>query len=129
VFLNKHLYLGLNPSSRMRGGTKLRVPVSKEISEQLSEDAAAKEKRWHDAKENETPRMIVATQCPGATVADLIAMNAKRFPDLQPSSRLRKGTRLRLPRPKSEGEPTADSLYLESCSAWEDDPEVRRRIS
>lgn len=116
----------------MRGGTKLRVPVSKEVMQKLinpqgtnenASNSIQQEKRWYDAKENETPRMIVANHCPGMKVADFIAVNAKRFPDLQPGSRLRKGTRVRLPKVKREGT-TAEELYRESCLAWEDDPEV-----
>lgn len=116
--------MNLTVSSRMRGGTKLRVPISKDIYQSINQNEDDKPKKWHEAKENETPRQIVASQCPSVKVQDFITANSKRFPDLQPGSRLRKGTRVRLPRPKNEAATTPDEIYRESCLAWEDDPEV-----
>jgi hypothetical protein len=97
VFLNKHLYAGLAPGSKLRGGTRLRVPRPADPASGRKA-VAAPPSVWHECRENETPREIAKRLGLAGGHAPLVALNAKRFPDLAAGSRLRKGTRLRLPR-------------------------------
>jgi hypothetical protein len=154
VFLNKHLYAGLAASSKLRGGTRLRVP--RPPDPECHDDAnssggvgqVAPPSMWHECKENETPRDIAKRLNLAGGHAALVALNSKRFPDLAPGSRLRRGTRLRLPRaPRvlpgalNPGETTSstddgakglllehvpdlEELYQEALIAWEEDPDV-----
>ena len=151
VFLNKHLYAGLAPSSKLRGGTRLRVPRPPDVHPDGHDDSSSPQvappSMWHECKENETPRDIAKRLNLAGGHAALVALNSKRFPELAPGSRLRRGTRLRLPRaPKvlpvslNPGEltscgdggakgllehvPDLEELYQEALIAWEEDPDV-----
>eukprot|EP01047_Picozoa_sp_COSAG01_P006011 COSAG01_NODE_214_length_21729_cov_684.831623_3_plen_742_part_00 len=132
VFLNKRLYSGLTELSKLKGGTKLRMPESsaeapegeeavhkpapktdgkgsrgKKGKDVAAAAAAAKAPEiekpvWYKALNDETPKIIAAKL--GVAAVDLVAVNRPRYDGLTQTSRLMAGTKLRVPRPRQAGE-------------------------
>lgn len=138
VFLNKQFYAGLTTSSRLKAGTRLRIPkksqpvataddndeaggtssASTSAFKGLPEEEAAEDKGqstlplWYTAKNNQTPKLIATAL--GVDMKALVDLNRRRYPTLAPSSRLREGTQLRVPR--GDG--------MEDEEDWREDPDV-----
>jgi hypothetical protein len=106
VFLNKDIYPDLRPTSRLMKGTQLYVPESHDDEEKPAESNEIDQKnrnntptpetptKWFVAKENDTPRKI-AKQF-GIACNKLVSGNRRRLPELQATSRLRAGTRVKV---------------------------------
>ncbi|KAL3915459.1 MAG: hypothetical protein SGILL_005644 [Bacillariaceae sp.] len=101
IFLNKDLYVDLKPTSRLKRGTLLHVPelpADEEDPVQSSASGGTKSPgsptKWFVAKENDTPRKI-AKQF-GLACNNLVSANRRLLPELQATSRLRAGTRLKV---------------------------------
>ena len=104
IFLNKDIYPDLRPTSRLMKGTQLYVPEN--LDEEDAEDSEGYRKdnqsspipetptKWFVAKENDTPRKI-AKQF-GIACNKLVLGNRRRLPELQATSRLRAGTRVKV---------------------------------
>ena len=92
IFLNCDLYKDMQPSSRLMKGTMLHIPAPEEEStNQSDQDSPTK---WFVAKENDTPRKIAKTF--SIPCKALVEANRKRLPELQASSRLKEGTRIKV---------------------------------
>jgi hypothetical protein len=91
MFLNKDVYKEITPKSRLMKGTILRIPVSQQPTNQNDQNSPSK---WFVAKENDTPRKISSKF--GIACKALVASNKNRLPELQPSSRLKEGTRIKV---------------------------------
>jgi hypothetical protein len=104
VWMNKHLYPGLDTSSKMKEGTKLRIPVVKSAAEtkKAAKAAAAKASAAearpsvYEASNDETPKMIANKL--GIDVVDLVSANRSRYEGMTQTSRLMAGTKLKIPR-------------------------------
>lgn len=108
IFLNKDIYPDLRPTSRLIKGTQLYIPkVSEEDSQATTGESNDQERKkpgtpttaetptkWFLAKENDTPRKI-AKQF-GIACNKLVSGNRRRLPELQATSRLRAGTRVKI---------------------------------
>ncbi len=105
VFLNKDIYPDLRPTSRLMKGTQLYVPENLDNDETTGPKSDQKKHRngtpvaetptkWFVAKENDTPRKI-AKQF-GIACNNLVSGNRRRLPELQATSRLRAGTRVKV---------------------------------
>ena len=106
VFLNKDIYPDLKPTSRLMKGTQLYVPktIDDEETEESKQGDDKKHQtgsppsetptKWFLAKENDTPRKI-AKQF-GIACNKLVSGNRRRLPELQATSRLRAGTRVKV---------------------------------
>jgi len=104
IFLNKDIYSDLRPTSRLMKGTQLYIPknLDEEKTTGLNEgDEKHKSNnppetptKWFVAKENDTPRKI-AKQF-GIACNKLVCGNRVRLPELQATSRLRAGTRVKV---------------------------------
>eukprot|EP00537_Pseudo-nitzschia_pungens_P014004 CAMPEP_0172385816 /NCGR_PEP_ID=MMETSP1061-20121228/3429_1 /TAXON_ID=37318 /ORGANISM="Pseudo-nitzschia pungens, Strain cf. pungens" /LENGTH=1063 /DNA_ID=CAMNT_0013114967 /DNA_START=242 /DNA_END=3433 /DNA_ORIENTATION=- len=106
IFLNKEIYPQLKPTSRIKKGTQLYVPKTEdEENPQESLNRNDEERKcsspgpesptkWFVAKENDTPRKI-AKQFDIAC-NKLVLGNRRRLPELQATSRLRAGTRVKI---------------------------------
>ena len=114
VWLNKHLYPGLDASSKMKGGTKLRVPVVKSAADtkKAAEAAAAKASAddarpsVYEALNDETPKLIANKL--GIDVVDLVSVNRSRYEGMTQTSRLMAGTKLKIPREKADDDDDDD---------------------
>lgn len=108
IFLNKDIYPGLRPSGKLMKGTLLHVP---EISEEKEagniesnrgdahdqnsgSSTSESPTKWFVAKENDTPRKI-AKQF-NIACKNLVSANRRRLPELQATSRLKAGTRVKV---------------------------------
>jgi len=112
IFLNKDIYPDLRPTSKLMKGTQLYVPESHDDEETSAEGSNENENqnknqknrnntttpetptKWFVAKENDTPRKI-AKQF-GIACNQLVSGNRRRLPELQATSRLRAGTRVKV---------------------------------
>mmetsp|Transcript_27416 Transcript_27416/g.64236 ORF Transcript_27416/g.64236 Transcript_27416/m.64236 type:complete len:1027 (+) Transcript_27416:261-3341(+) len=103
IFLNKDIYPELRPTSRLMKGTQLYVPKNHETDAEDSEGDEVNQQsastpetptKWFVAKENDTPRKI-AKQF-GVACNKLVSGNRRRLPELQATSRLRAGTRVKV---------------------------------
>jgi len=101
VFLNKDIFPDLRPTSRLIKGTQLYVPENMDDDENGSgqqqrngSPAPETPTKWFVAKENDTPRKI-AKQF-GIACNKLVSGNRLRLPELQATSRLRAGTRVKV---------------------------------
>lgn len=113
IFLNKDVYPDLRPCSRLMQDTILYVPERVEPEapmEYWGRDVtspkpftskaaaaaapAATPTKWFVTKENDTPRKVA--QQFGIPCNKLVAANRHRLPELQATSRLKKGTRLKV---------------------------------
>ena len=102
IFLNKDLYPDMKPSSRLMKGTQLYVPENPDDDSKQGRDnnqrngspAPETPTKWFVAKENDTPRKI-AKQF-GIACNKLVSGNRRRLPELQATSRLRAGTRVKV---------------------------------
>jgi len=96
IFLNKDLDTNLSPSSRLRRGTLLKLPVPTDSSSSTTKNDNFKSEptKWYIAKENDTPKMIAKKlNLPCKKVVDA---NRVRLPELMASSRLKAGTRIKI---------------------------------
>ena len=102
IFLNKDVYSNLVPGSCLIRGTEIFVPAEKAVHDATSNMVRNQNKfhgkssaiQWHLAGDNETPKMIA--QRFGLNCRQLVKANKDRLADLQPSSRLIQGTRMRV---------------------------------
>ncbi|VEU39172.1 unnamed protein product [Pseudo-nitzschia multistriata] len=106
IFLNKDIYPELRPTSRLIKGTQLYVPkrqeekplsaspVVNDLASTCSTPGPETPTKWFVAKENDTPRKI-AKQF-GVACNKLVAGNRRRLPELQATSRLRAGTKVKV---------------------------------
>lgn len=103
IFLNKDIYPDLRPTGRLMKGTLLHVPeIEKEEKNERNncDDQSAKSRsaetptKWFVAKENDTPRKI-AKQF-NIACKKLVSANQRRLPELQATSRLKAGTRVKV---------------------------------
>lgn len=90
LFLNKDIYFDLAPSARLRKGTILLVPLK--VSQPDSKNTSPT--KWFVAKENDTPRKIAKKF--SLPCKKLVEANLNRLPELQPNSRLKAGTRMKI---------------------------------
>lgn len=91
IFLNKEVYKGIVPSSRLMKGTILHLPVV-QTSEQQPKNLAPT--KWFVAKENDTPRKIAKMF--SLPCKKLVEANQNRLPELMATSRLKEGTRIKV---------------------------------
>mmetsp|Transcript_6926 Transcript_6926/g.7922 ORF Transcript_6926/g.7922 Transcript_6926/m.7922 type:complete len:1045 (+) Transcript_6926:284-3418(+) len=105
VFLNKNIYQDLRPTCKLIKGTRLHVPEIHEgeagNNESNSGDGQTRQTntpetptKWFVAKENDTPRKI-ANQF-NIACNKLVLANRRRLPELQATSRLKAGTRVKV---------------------------------
>jgi len=101
IFLNKDIYPDLRPTSRLMKDTQLYVPENLDDEKAGESDDGDDKKpskntptKWFVAKENDTPRKI-AKQF-GIACNKLVSGNRRRLPELQATSRLRAGTRVKV---------------------------------
>ncbi len=90
IFLNKDVYTDVTPSARLMKGTILHVPLQRSPLESKSTSPA----KWFIAKENDTPRKIAKKF--SLPCKKLVEANNHRLPELQPTSRLKAGTRIKV---------------------------------
>eukprot|EP00980_Cylindrotheca_fusiformis_P004196 scaffold912_cov119-Cylindrotheca_fusiformis.AAC.12 len=90
VFLNRDVYPDIGVKSRLRKGTTLYVPNFPEPKESKKQAPT----KWFVAKENDTPRKIAKLH--SVACNKLIQANIHRLPELQPASRLKAGTRIKV---------------------------------
>ncbi|KAG7350646.1 lysM domain containing protein [Nitzschia inconspicua] len=98
IFLNKDIYKDLRPTSRLIKGTLLNVPEPMEEDNEAANNYGSKAPdsptKWYVAKENDTPRQIAKRF--GLACNTLVSANRRRLPELQATSRLKAGTRLKV---------------------------------
>ena len=104
IFLNKDIYPDLRPTSRLHKGTQLYIPkIHDEKTGQSNGVDKAQDRstsvsetptKWFVAKENDTPRKIAKHF--GIPCNKLVSGNQRRLPELQATSRLRAGTRVKV---------------------------------
>jgi hypothetical protein len=100
IFLNKDIYKGIMPSSRLLAGTVLHIPVvakpcPKDVRRGRSAEAEnARKPQWHVAKEDETPREIAKLY--DVSSKDVVEANKRRLPGLVSTARLKRGTRIKV---------------------------------
>ena len=98
IFLNKDIYQELRPTSRLNRGTRLHVPDSgdskSDVDQNCHPPTPVTPTKWFIAKENDTPRKI-AKQF-GIACKKLVLANQHRLPELQATSRLKAGTRVKV---------------------------------
>jgi hypothetical protein len=90
IFLNKDIYLDLVPGARLMKGTILHVPLTQPPPESKNTSPT----KWFIAKENDTPRKIAKKF--NLPCKKLVEANLHRLPELQPTSRLKAGTRVKI---------------------------------
>lgn len=90
IFLNKEIYTDITPSSRLMKGTILYVPLKQPPIESKN----LLQTKWFIAKENDTPRKIAKKF--SLPCKKLVEANHHRLPELQPTSRLKAGTRIKV---------------------------------
>ena len=91
LFLNEDLYPGLTASSKLKGGTKLRVPVIKPPPQERTDGLPP----VYLAKNDETPR-IIANKL-GIDCKALVNLNKRFLSGLNHFSRLKPNSKLRIP--------------------------------
>jgi|EP01046_Picozoa_sp_COSAG06_P001497 hypothetical protein len=91
MFLNKDLYPGLTTSSKLKGGTKLRVPVVKPPPQERTDGLPP----VYMAKNDETPRQIANKL--GIDCKTLVNLNKRFLTGLNQHSRLKSNSKLRIP--------------------------------
>lgn len=104
VFLNKDLYEGLNPRSKLKLHTSLYIPSTKATRFDASTNALTEQDlegessapKWYVARENDTPKMIAKIF--NLDCDPLVGANLERLPELQSISRLKEGTRIKVSR-------------------------------
>jgi hypothetical protein len=95
IFLNHAIYKDITPSSKLMKGTILHLPVPPpSLAEQERQKSQELPTKWFVAKENDTPRKIAKMF--GVACLDLVEANRQRLPELQPASRLKAGTRVKV---------------------------------
>lgn len=106
IFLNKDRYPDMRPTSRLKKGTELFAPKTKEENTSSASVAGNDNEskcytpgpetptKWFVAKENDTPRKIAKHF--GIACNKLVSGNRRRLPELQATSRLRAGTRVKV---------------------------------
>jgi hypothetical protein len=106
VFLNKRLYPELTPSSRLKGNTKLRIP-KRPNNEGASPMSGVRQElpSFYHSLNNETPKGIASKL--GLDAGDLVAANRHRYEAMTQTSRLKEGTKLRVPRTRQFGDSDA----------------------
>ena len=91
MFLNKDIYPGLTTSSKLKGGTTLRVPVVKPPPTERTDGLPA----VYMAKNDETPRQIANKL--EIDVKVLVNLNKRFLNGLTQHSRLKQNSKLRIP--------------------------------
>ena len=91
IFLNKDIYPDITPRSKLKKGTILHVPQEVRLSPTSDDSSPTK---WFIAKENDTPRKIAKKF--NVPCKQLVLANLNRLPELQPASRLKEGTRIKV---------------------------------
>jgi len=99
VFLNRDIYPDLSIRSKLKKGTTLFIPKPQveDLHESTENQTLSKEEtpnKWFVAKENDTPRKIAKIH--GVACTNLVQANVSRLPELQASSRLKSGTRVKV---------------------------------
>lgn len=107
VFLNKDIFKDLRPTSRLIKGTLLHVPEAPKVDDVLEHcqtrgtpnvsktpSTPGSPTKWFVAKENDTPRKIATMY--GISCNKLVLANRRRLPELQATSRLKAGTRVKV---------------------------------
>jgi hypothetical protein len=97
IFLNKDIYKDLRPTSRLIKGTLLHIPQLSEDNERTNSKepkSPGSPTKWFVAKENDTPRQIAKRF--GLACNKLVSANRRRLPELQATSRLKAGTRIKV---------------------------------
>jgi hypothetical protein len=114
IFLNKDVYPDIIVKSRLKKGTTLYIPKVEGNQTEINQTPT----KWFTAKENDTPRKIAKIN--GVACNKLVKANARRLPELQASSRLKAGTRVKI----SNFEQT-DEVYQQYCHwSFPDDSSV-----
>lgn len=90
IFLNKDIYKEICPSSRLMKGTILHIPLKASPQESKNKSPT----KWFVAKENDTPRKIAKNF--SLPCMKLVEANRNRLPELQATSRLKAGTRIKV---------------------------------
>jgi hypothetical protein len=141
LFLNKDIYKDMSPKSRLKKATILHVPCPPESTE---EDPNTSPTKWFVAKENDTPKKI--SKKFGLPCSKIVAANRNRLPELQATSRLKEGTRIKVSNLDKhddvcdpychwsypddtnvdQGEPSYMMVYEIKRKAARDDPKVVR---
>jgi hypothetical protein len=97
IFLNKDIFQDLRPTSRLKKGTLLHIPETpddEDVDEASQPKSPGTPTKWFVARENDTPRQIAKRF--GLACNKLVAANRRRLPELQATSRLKAGTRLKV---------------------------------
>jgi hypothetical protein len=96
IFLNKDIYKGLIPGSRLMAGTLLHIPLKEEPEDSKPKSKAEKAglPQWYVAKEDDTPRIIARKF--DVNCLDLVNANKGRLEGLMSNSRLKAGTRVKV---------------------------------
>lgn len=92
VFLNKDVYNGIAPTSRLLAGTVLHIPVITKPEKSKAKEVEVPQ--WYVASENETPRTIARKF--DINCLDLVEANKGRLTGLMSNSRLKGGTRVKV---------------------------------
>ena len=98
IFLNQINFSDLVPGSRLIKGTVLRIPDNQQDNLRSTRNnvtsATTGDKKWHIAKENDTPRSIARMYSLDCDA--LVQANRNRLKGLLSNSRLKQGTQVRI---------------------------------